>query len=181
MNPTLALKELQNLSRAYLPTTWLSLADIVLMDKRFATQAGGCKHHHVYKGGLVVHTLEVAKHVLSMTKGDNSQQANGLMAAIWHDYGKIHEYVSVEIDDGSTEWINTDFSKKIGHLVWSWSEFYNDSTALSVEDRLDIGHAILAHHGRREWGSAKDPQTKLAFILHTADMLSMKEGSCDFL
>jgi 3'-5' exoribonuclease len=41
---------------------------------------------------------------------------------------------------------------------------------------MRIEHAILAHHGRQEWGSPVEPVTAEAYILHYADMLSVRFG-----
>ncbi|MGH3630624.1 MAG: hypothetical protein ACRDRL_24690, partial [Sciscionella sp.] len=37
--------------------------------------------------------------------------------------------------------------------------------------RLDnLLHAILAHHGRQEWGAACEPHTVEAWLVHLADL-----------
>jgi 23S rRNA maturation-related 3'-5' exoribonuclease YhaM len=43
----------------------------------------------------------------------------------------------------------------------------------------EVTHAILSHHGQREWGSPVRPATKLAWILHTCDMMSARVNDCD--
>ena len=50
--------------------------------------------HHAYEGGLLAHTLEVAEIALHIA--DRFPQVNRdvlIAAALWHDYGKILEYV----------------------------------------------------------------------------------------
>jgi 3'-5' exoribonuclease len=33
-----------------------------------------------------------------------------------------------------------------------------------------LTHAILAHHGRKEWGAPVEPQTVEAWLVHLADL-----------
>ena len=40
------------------------------------------------------------------------------------------------------------------------------------EERDEIGHLILSHHGRRDWGAIQEPKTAEAWALHLADMAS---------
>jgi len=45
---------------------------------------------------------------------------------------------------------------------------------MSPDDREHVAHCILAHHGRLEWNTVKEPQTPEALALHLADMISAK-------
>jgi 3'-5' exoribonuclease len=92
------------------------------------------------------------------------------VTSVFHDYGKINEY---QYKDGKSSKLL--FSKRVGHVAWSWSFFISlTATDERRSDVEEIGHAILAHHGRREWGSPVEPDTRLAYIVHTADMLSAR-------
>jgi 3'-5' exoribonuclease len=145
----------------------------VLCDPSFAVAPASAGHHpgpHQEPGGLALHTLEVAEHAVALAGDDELLARRALIAAVFHDYGKIHEY---EFVDGKA--VKTEFHKRTGHVVWSWYIFMNlTEGTMSEEWREEIGHALLAHHGRREWGSPVEPQTRLAYILHTADMLSSR-------
>ena len=165
------LGKLWQLVRKYCDEQDEELVALILDDERFQKGAGGASHHHAYSGGLVDHTLEVAEYAMSMTD-DQRERRNALIAAIFHDYGKIHDYKIGE--DGTVS--NTDFCRLIGHLPWSWHFFVNAAEEMHYGDSWvsEISHALLAHHGRKEWKSPVEPQTKLAFILHSADMLSMQ-------
>src|SRR5581483_1446917 len=127
--------------------------------------------HHNYAGGLPEHTLEVARFAMNFAVG-YQQEDLALVAAVFHDYGKIHEYV-IEADGKISR---TPFQKDVGHVVWGWQEFNLAALAvgLPAEQRDEIAHALLAHHGRREWGSPVEPRTPLAWALHSADMLSSR-------
>ena len=164
----------------------------------FWTWPASLSFHHAYETGLIQHTLEVVSYALHMA--DRFPDCNRdvlIAAALWHDWGKIHEY---EIQDwrstGASErpryltrnddstgwnvWVGTDYAKKVGHIAGSANEFYRVATAAGV-DPVTINavcHCILAHHGPvREWGSPVPPQTLEALLLHQSDMLSAKHGS----
>jgi 3'-5' exoribonuclease len=145
----------------------------------FWTCTGAKNNHHVGVGGLARHALEVAIGSLCMAKmfADIDEEAL-FVACLYHDIGKIEEYVQVE--DG---WEYTSHKKQIGHLSKSFAMFYHDCQQLKPhienwdEERIQgIGHLILAHHGRQEWGSPVLPQTAAAYIIHFADMLSAEFG-----
>ena len=140
----------------------------VLGDPRFHTGFGGSKHHHAYEGGLVDHTAEVLRYALGMWTGSID---NIVTAVIMHDYHKIYEYAR----NGGVV-ISLPYRKTVGHVVGGWKQFMNwaDELMLDIAVRDEIGHALLAHHGRREWGSPVEPASPLAFVLHSADMLSVQ-------
>lgn len=147
----------------------------------FETQVGAATsaHHHAYIGGLLVHTAEVTDYAYTMIDMfPNCDWDAVLTAAILHDWGKIHEY---EIVNGEIR--KTDYRRLIRHVAGSYAMVEQELSYLDVpqETRLKIGHAILAHHGRQEWGSPVEPQNVEAFILHTADMFSAQYGATRFL
>jgi 3'-5' exoribonuclease len=144
----------------------------VLADARFADTPASAGHHpipHQERGGLALHTLEVLTAAVSMCGEDRDMANLAIVAAICHDYGKIHEYAF--LDGKATK---LPFAKRIGHVAYSWTYFLESAQKFGVarDEMEEIAHAILAHHGRREWGSPVEPQTKLAYIIHAADMMS---------
>lgn len=147
----------------------------------FQDQVGAATsaHHHAYIGGLLVHTAEVTDYAFNMIDMfPNCDWDAVLTAAILHDWGKIHEY---EIVNGEIR--KTDYRRLIRHVAGSYAMVEQELSCLDVpqETKLKIGHAILAHHGRQEWGSPVEPQNVEAFILHTADMFSAQYGATRFL
>lgn len=143
-----------------------------LDDPGWDTSPGSSKHHHNFPGGLAEHTLEVVRTVRCMATGFNDPDLRAVVtcAALLHDYGKIYEYEF--LPDGGI--MRTRLGREVGHVVWSWRWFVEHCAPCKFKER--VGHAMLAHHGRREWGSPVEPQTPEAFILHSADMLSMQGG-----
>jgi 3'-5' exoribonuclease len=56
-------------------------------------------------------------------------------------------------------------------LIWNQLAIENKETQQTIDNVL---HAILAHHGSREWGSPVVPLTKLAWMLHLCDGISAR-------
>jgi 3'-5' exoribonuclease len=155
-----------------LPEHLKAVCFTVLSDPEFERAPASAGHHpgpHQQPGGLSLHTLEVAEHAIALAGVDEVLQHRAIVAAVFHDYGKVYEYA---VKSGAVA--KTAFYSRVGHIVYSWHFFLNVADGLTIEERDEIGHALLAHHGRKEWGSPVEPQTKLAFILHTADMLSAR-------
>lgn len=150
------------------------LCNRVLDDRRFHICPGGVTRHHTEEGGLARHTFEVARGTCWALSSPRQRQL-GLIAAIFHDFGKVYAYEKCP-EDGT--WVKQPFEKLIGHLVWSWA-FFQEQACIRRMDQQDIeaiGHAMLAHHGRLEWRSPVEPQTPLAWALHSADMMSMQNA-----
>lgn len=139
------------------------------------------KHHHTYPWGNLVHTAEVLDYIqrvgTRMLARDPDEglrlYANLTTAAILHDWGKIRDYAK---DPVTGVWHETDFRNKIRHVAESYALFREASQGLPEADRDEIGRLILAHHGRKEWGSPVEPQTPDALILHQADYWSACYG-----
>lgn len=162
-----------------LPAQLRALGSHVIEDPQFQTAPASDTKHHVYEGGLVVHTAEVLRFALGAADAIAANRVVVAMAAIWHDYAKIAEYRLVPSFGGKAEFYeHTSYRKLIRHVAGSFADF----TRLAILQGLgppiveSIGHCILAHHGRKEWGSPVEPQTPEAWILHAADMWSCHYG-----
>lgn len=158
----------------------------ILDDPRFLTWPASLSFHHAYEGGLLAHTVEVADYALgSAIPGTDTNVL--IAAALWHDYSKVEEYYRIggpgrhdSIDDFAqpVEWKHTDYGKRIHHIQGSAIAFTLAATESGVRHEVidAVVHCILAHHGRREWGSPVEPQTLEALLLHQADLISAKYG-----
>ena len=157
-----------------------SIADVVLNDNRFALWSGSSfsDAHHYGDHGLVKHTQEVITLCYTVAQWDRQVHDDVpnnnkiFLAALFHDYGKIWDYV--KNDDG--EWIGMPHKRHIHHIQRSaieWSKAVAETdTCIDIED--EIIHAILAHHGQKAWGSVVAPKTKLAWLLHICDQMSAR-------
>lgn len=132
--------------------------------------------HHYGDGGLLTHTAEVVRisqAMLAALPGVSYGDDRFLfLAAVFHDWAKTREYTKNE----AGEWVNTPFRHDIGHVVGSammWDLVAREHN-FPDDRRLLVTHLILAHHGRREWGSPVEPNHRLAWVLHLADMTSAR-------
>jgi 3'-5' exoribonuclease len=146
------------------------------------TASGSSHSHHYGQGGLAVHTLEVVNlcllnnHYFAPYHQDVDPKLL-FLAALFHDVGKLWDYEPKTAGDYS-EWKNTDHKNKIHHIVKSMSVWEDavltEVNTINAEESHEIIHAILAHHGQKEWGSPVTPQTAMAWILHLSDMTSAR-------
>ena len=128
--------------------------------------------HHDYIGGLLEHTLEVAKTAQALASVYPNIDKDLLMVgAILHDMGKIEEFT------WETRIEYTLAGNLIGHLVSGAMMIRTAAETLEGFDPLlsiAIQHMILSHHGEKEWGSPKRPKSVEAMVLHYADNISAK-------
>jgi 3'-5' exoribonuclease len=151
------------------------LADVKLMEK-FCTAPAAAALHHSFIGGLLEHThnmLRVAAAILPLYP---EVQGDLVLAAIlMHDIGKTDE-LSYDM-----AFSYTDSGQLIGHIAKSYLLLNRKAEALAAkgtkidEAILDaLGHIILSHHGKYEFGSPKLPATPEAFMVNCIDDLDAK-------
>jgi len=128
--------------------------------------------HHAYLGGLLEHTLSVAK-LLDMTIRHYPDVNHDLLltGGLLHDIGKIYEFDYDRLVQYSDE------GRLIGHIVMG-VEMVNAKMA-AIEGfpktlAMELRHLILSHHGVLEFGSPKRPKTLEALIVHYIDDLDAK-------
>jgi len=129
--------------------------------------------HHAYIGGLLEHSLSVAKIADFLANHYHGVDRSLLLAgAFLHDIGKLEE---LTMDGGLVEY--TVKGRLKGHLVIG-----SEMVARAAEKIRDfpeelleqLQHLILSHHGRQEFGSPAVPMTVEAFILSFLDDLDAK-------
>jgi 3'-5' exoribonuclease len=129
--------------------------------------------HHAYVGGLLEHSLSVARIADFLAKHYTGVDRSLLLAgAILHDIGKLQELTMV---GGVIDY--TVRGRLKGHLVIG-SEMIAEAAGRVrdfPEELLEqLQHLILSHHGRQEFGSPTVPMTVEAFILSFLDDLDAK-------
>ncbi len=137
--------------------------------------------HHGFIGGLVEHVWSVtrvsallANHYASYYSELNPPLNKGVIvaAAILHDIGKLRE---LEYHPVETRY--TKQGSLIGHILMGRDmvrEVARQMGGFDEETLLLLEHAILAHHGKPEYGAPKAPATLEALIVHYADELDAK-------
>jgi 3'-5' exoribonuclease len=134
----------------------------------FSTAPASMQMHSNYVGGLLEHSIKVARICDAMAGQYPAVDRDLLVAgALLHDIGKVREMetgTSIEIsDEGMFRGHVVIGDEMVGGAVARISGF---PPAL----RLKLSHMMLSHHGKKEWGSPKEPQTAEALLLHFGDM-----------
>lgn len=148
------------------------LAKLLLEDPRSATafaRAPAAKtHHHPFLGGLLEHSLSVARRAVAMILPDDRVDPDLVLAgALLHDLGKIAEYAYQGPEIGYTEAGNM-----LGHVVLGYGmvrQAIDEDGGLAPEKATHLLHILLSHQGRLEYGSPVEPRSAEAFFVHHAD------------
>ena len=128
--------------------------------------------HHSFVGGLLEHTLSVAKNCEYFAAHYGVLNRDLLVAAaICHDIGKVREFVPYPENDYSDE------GNLLGHIIIG-AEMVGERIAkipgFPVNLANELRHCILAHHGELEFGSPKKPALIEAVALSFADNIDAK-------
>ncbi len=142
------------------------------MIDRFFLMPASVGVHHVSIGGLLEHSVSVAKMgrlVACLVGGDPDIIVAG---SLLHDIGKIEEIGFARGGFGYT-----DRGRLLGHITLGIMLF--DDLASSVGGfpgpLADVlKHIVLSHHGEAEWGSPKKPMCVEALVVHYLDNLDAK-------
>ncbi len=137
--------------------------------------APAAKHmHHAYLGGLLEHSVSVARLARAVCREyPDLDQDLLLAAALIHDIGKTEEfsYQAPPID-------YTDQGRLMGHLVLGAAIL--DKFAMQQGIPMDhirivaLKHLVLSHHGHREFGAPVVPMTQEAMVLYFLDDMDAK-------
>ena len=153
--------------------TYLSmlLKKLFLEDKEFMKAFEGHSAaktvHHGFIGGLMEHTLSVARLCDYMAGAYPLLKRDLLItAALLHDIGKTRELSSFPLND------YTDEGQLLGHIVIGAQIVHDLAKEIpgfpeTLENQLI--HCILSHHGELEYGSPKKPALAEAVALNLAD------------
>lgn len=140
--------------------------------KKFKVHSAAKSVHHGFVGGLLEHTLSVAK-MCEYFAGAYPMLNRDLLltAAIFHDIGKVQELSAFPEND------YTDDGQLLGHIIIG-TQMVGDRihTIPGFPERLaaELKHCILAHHGELEYGSPKKPAILEALALNFADNADAK-------
>ncbi len=128
--------------------------------------------HHVYLGGLLEHSLSVARLVDQIMPLYPMLRRDLLIAgALLHDVGKVREMTYLRSFD------YTDEGKLLGHISIGVEMIHEKIVRLDGfpgELAMLLKHMILSHHGQYEFGSPKRPKTIEATVLNYLDDLDSK-------
>ncbi len=128
--------------------------------------------HHGFVGGLLQHTLGVAR-ICDFLAGRYDRLNRDLLitAALCHDIGKIRELSRFPQND------YTDEGQYLGHIIIGVEmvdEALRDIDGFPPALENELKHCILSHHGEFEFGSPKKPAIIEAVALNFADNTDAK-------
>ena len=175
-SPSAMLEELLTLCRRELThKPWRKLITSLLSDEDIASRlrlAPAAKAmHHAYAGGLLEHTLSVARLCLRLADHYPQLDRQALLAgAVCHDLGKIWELSSGLTVD------YTQAGRLVGHIFLVLEKLapFIKKSGLEPDLAEHLQHLILSHHGTHEFGSPRLPATAEALALHYADNIDAK-------
>lgn len=170
------VSELKQIAGSIKQPYLLKLLDLFFSDqafyKDFCAAPAAVQYHHAFLGGLLEHTLSVARLGEKIAPLYPDLDRDLLICGIiLHDIGKTSELCYEKNFDYSDE------GQLIGHLI---------TGVLMVEEKVKqidgfpktlldlLRHMILSHHGEYEWGSPKLPMTVEALALHYLDNIDAK-------
>lgn len=140
--------------------------------KRFRVHSAAKNVHHGFVGGLLEHTLSVAK-ICDYFAGAYPFLNRDLLvcAGMFHDIGKLEELSAFPAND------YTDAGQLLGHIMIGAEMVGEHIRAIPGFPKgleTELKHCILAHHGELEFGSPKKPALMEALALSFADNVDAK-------
>ncbi len=163
---------------------WQMLLNSILLDAQFLSQFANApaarQMHHAYIGGLLEHTLSMAKVADQLSNHYPYVNKDLLITGtLLHDIGKVVEY---KVDEG---FAYSDDGRLVGHILRGIIIIEKAAAkldSLSEADLRDLIHLIASHHGTQEWGSPVLPKTLEAVLLHQIDLLDSRiQGFLDYV
>jgi 3'-5' exoribonuclease len=140
---------------------------------KFKKAPAAKKMHHAFIGGLLEHTLSMAR-LADRIAGHYEGIDRDLLIAgtILHDIGKIREFEFDSKIDYSDE------GRLLSHIVIGLG-MIDEKIKKDVVDFpetlvLMLKHMIVSHHGTRDFGSPEPPKTVEAVLLNYIDEIDSK-------
>lgn len=147
----------------------------------FVKMPAAANMHHSYTSGLLEHVWSMsrvaewlAKHYARYYSELNPPLNQGVVIAaiILHDIGKLRELMYHPVEPRYTK-----EGRLIGHILMGRDlvrETARQIEGFPEETLLLLEHAILAHHGRHEFGAPVLPQTMESILVNFIDELDAK-------
>lgn len=139
---------------------------------KFKSSPAAKSRHHAYLGGLLEHSLNVARLCEKLGSFYNLNRNLLIAGALLHDIGKMREY---EIKRGAID--ISEEGKLIGHIVIGEEEIRNrikkaeeKAEKFPEELILKLLHIVISHHGELENGSPKEPKFPEALAVYLCDL-----------
>ncbi len=138
--------------------------------EEFKRAPAAMSYHHAWLGGLLEHSLAVARIALEAGKEYGADRDLLTAGALLHDVGKIKEFeVSTSIKVGEEGMLR-------GHIPIGEELVRRKAKETGLDEHAlrKLSHIILSHHGKQEFGSPKPPMFVEAILVYYADELDSK-------
>jgi 3'-5' exoribonuclease len=147
------------------------------LDGRFQITPGAISMHHAYRGGLMEHTVRMARACRALLPLYPEVHADLALAGILlHDIGKALEYTPSLATTRSQSGILQ------GHVVLGYRQVRRAALQSKLGEPLleRLEHIILSHQGELEWGAAAKAATPEAVFVSMVDNLDAKMGMVQY-
>jgi len=151
----------------------------------FRNWTAAWERHHAYPGGLLVHTVNVAKKCSAIASVSPYMDRELLItAALLHDIAKTREYSGFPLKRrlyiGRMLFHAYMGAEMVGIQIHEYRTSGREDH-LAVSDfpenlEIQLKHCILSHHGKPEYGAAVKPMILEAHILHLMDTADADEA-----
>lgn len=166
------LRMIHRIENPYLKQLATGFFENVKFQEAFKFHSAAKTMHHGFVGGLLQHTLGVAKLCESFAAQYDILNKDLLVtAAVFHDVGKLKELSRFPEND------YTDAGQLLGHIIIGTqmlAERIGKIPDFPKKLADELIHCILAHHGELEYGSPKKPALAEAVALSFADNMDAK-------
>ncbi len=166
--------ELQELIATIEPAPLRQLTHEIIEENQeaFRKFPAAIQYHPAYLGGLLEHTLEVARGTARFCEDfPDLDRGLAIAGAVLHDIGKVRELENPIAPHHSFS------GQLIGHLLLGRDMVREKARDITWPDpRLPelLEHVIISHHGTLEFGAAIVPKTPEAVVVYHFDNLSAK-------
>ncbi len=157
-----------------------SLMDIItdfagILYEPYSKYPAATSVHHAFPGGLLNHTHQMLAMLLGIypTLPTKVKPERCILAIMLHDYGKVYEYNR----SGEPQ----EDMYLLGHIYIGAHKLHQEleRRGIGKAEVKRIVHCVLAHHGKREYGSPVLPCTPEAELVNKLDDLSAKADHID--
>lgn len=147
------------------------------LEDSFRTSPAAVSMHHAYRGGLIEHSVRMARAARALLPLYPEVDVDLAIAGVLvHDLGKCLEYAQ----DMATR--RTPLGIMQGHVVLG----YRQVRRAAIKAKLDpirqerLEHIVLSHQGELEWGAAAKAATPEAVFVSMVDNLDAKMGMVQY-
>jgi len=140
--------------------------------EKYQRAPAAMSYHHAYLGGLLEHVLSLVQLGDQLCDHYDFLRRDLLLAGlVLHDLGKIEELSFACGFRYSTR------GQLLGHISIGLEMVQEKARQISgfpTELKSQLEHLILAHHGKLEFGSPKEPMFPEALVVHFLDEIDSK-------